>query len=378
MANTSRIKWNKNGSAALYLLDLLKNQEVDPNNIKRDYILRLKDQHPVFKPYSVDRFVANVRKLFREYNLEKTLQGRRKISPRKLVDDSISFLHNCIMGWLLFSPYSAAEKKRKVVESTDKDEEEEEYDEDYVYQSESDLEDSVVAEKSDEYSEKEAEEKEDEKEDEKEEEVEGIVHNLAIMTSKIKIDSSKQSSNIFCKGDIPVIVTTYDDKEGNNIAVVDVVCFAGTLDDQYRVEVSADRLTAELKYAVPPTFLHPSWLTMMDTRINRHSARFQAYNRVIEALRKTLKNEQPFATLKIPMPFKIESAPRFTNITAFEEIDDLKLQILTVEFKALETVARINTIRKATPKKEKGGKGDDGDDDDSMPSRVPSSMEFFL
>jgi len=77
MANTSRIKWNKNGSAALYLLDLLKNQEVDPNNIKRDYILRLKDQHPVFKP---------------------TLQGRRKISPRKLVDDSISIMHNCIMG----------------------------------------------------------------------------------------------------------------------------------------------------------------------------------------------------------------------------------------------------------------------------------------
>jgi len=81
--DSSRIKWNKNGPAALHLLELIKNQLIDPKNIKREYILDLKKQHPVFRPFSIDRFVANVRKLFREYNLEKTLQGKRKDHLRK-------------------------------------------------------------------------------------------------------------------------------------------------------------------------------------------------------------------------------------------------------------------------------------------------------
>jgi len=100
MTNKTRIKWSKNGTAALHLLDLLKNQEVDPSNIKRDYILRLKDQHPVFQPYAVDRFVANVRKLFREFSLEKSLQGRRQNITRKSLILYQSVFTYCVHGWL--------------------------------------------------------------------------------------------------------------------------------------------------------------------------------------------------------------------------------------------------------------------------------------
>jgi len=173
----------------------------------------------------------------------------------------------------LYSFNAAAKKRKVVVDQGEDDDDEDEDDEDFVYASDPELKEDhdIVLEKSDDESEK----KEDK--EEVEEDAEGPSDkdsaDLVIMTSKMKLDSVKQSSKIFCKGDIPAIVTTYDDKEGNNIAVVDVVCNSGTLDDQYRVEVSADRLIVELKYAVPPTFLHPSWLIAMDTKLNRHSAR---------------------------------------------------------------------------------------------------------
>jgi len=72
---------------------------------------------------------------------------------------------------------------------------------------------------------------------------------------------------------------------------------------------------------------------------------------------------------------------RYTNITEFDEINDLKLQILTVEFKALEKVARISTIRRASLTKKKKDSDSEGEGEmnsEAIPSKVPSGMEFFM
>jgi len=193
-----------------------------------------------------------------------------------------------------------------------------------VYLSETELEDNFEELEAQE-EEREEEGKEERKQDKEEDDfVFAQEESLAIMTSKLKIADKKESTSVCCKGDIPVVVTTYDDKHGSNIAVADVICFSGTMDDQYNVEVSNDRLSVELKFAIPATFLHPRWLTLMDKKLDRHSARYQAFNRVMEALRKDIKLDQPYAVLKIPMPFKVEKSPHFTNIIAFDTEEEAK------------------------------------------------------
>jgi len=70
-------KWSKNCEAAEYLKELIASGSVEPTDLSRKYILDLKEKHSIFLPFKPDRFVYNVRSLFRDVSVDRSKAGKR-------------------------------------------------------------------------------------------------------------------------------------------------------------------------------------------------------------------------------------------------------------------------------------------------------------
>ena len=75
--NSSGPKWSKNSEAAEYLKELIANGKAEPTDLSKKYIIDLKEKHSIFAPYKPDRFVYNVRRLFRDVCVDKNKTGKR-------------------------------------------------------------------------------------------------------------------------------------------------------------------------------------------------------------------------------------------------------------------------------------------------------------
>jgi hypothetical protein len=89
------VKWNSKGSEARYLTNLFIQQKVDLNNKKPEYIREVKRQHPIFAPFSQDRFVVNYRKLLSHYLIGKSKEGARKEGKLNRLR-SLVYVHNYV------------------------------------------------------------------------------------------------------------------------------------------------------------------------------------------------------------------------------------------------------------------------------------------
>jgi len=82
------VKWSVKGPEGEKLVSLLAQGTIDSKNLERKYILQIKSNYPeVFGKFADDRFIANYKKVVREFAVHKSLQGKRTVPQEKDVEE---------------------------------------------------------------------------------------------------------------------------------------------------------------------------------------------------------------------------------------------------------------------------------------------------
>ena len=291
------VKWNTKGVEGEKLISLLTQGTIDYKNLERKYILEVKGNYPeVFGRFADDRFIANYKKVVREFAVHKSLQGKRSASQAKVDDE--------------------AEE-----EGTRQEEEEEE-------------------EEAEELEEQEAEELEEDDTD-----------YLADMATPKKQDSVQHLEERMRKASIATpnrndklevhkIMYTYLNEEGIECVVVHFEAPSSTMQVESKVK---NQKMLEVEFKMTPILLNSNWLKVQqDLQVTANVQ--NAYKQAVASLR---EERATYSKLCIKLPFAVEAEPTFRpKLACFKEGNPTHTvtKIITLEFRSLYRTPSITTV----------------------------------
>jgi len=270
------VKWSVKGPEGEKLVSLLAQGTIDSKNLERKYILQIKSNYPeVFGKFADDRFIANYKKVVREFAVHKSLQGKRTVPQEKDVEEEED-------------------------EEEEAGDEEEETEEDET----ENLTDMATPKKKD-----------------------NSVHHLEEKMSTVTIAGPK-------KLDMHKVMYTYANDEGVDCVVIHIEAPSSTVQDSFVAKISNNQRVLEIEFKIASMLLKTHWLSYQnDLRVSPNV--LNAYNQEVMRVR-DMKATTGVCSIKLP--FAVESSPSFLpRVECFKEGNPTHTvtKIITFEFRAL-------------------------------------------
>jgi len=102
----------------------------------------------------------------------------------------------------------------------------------------------------------------------------------------------------------PFNMSQYLDDNGDKCVGIFLLCFSGAKNKQYEVKVSDDGKLVDVEYTYPKIMFDASKLTFINPNYNKHSSRFQAFNKAAEAM-KIQYNNKVVGVQRFRLPFPV-------------------------------------------------------------------------